>query len=38
MVSCLDNVSDAELAALSVMTINGRNDDFGSSPAETRHL
>ena len=38
MVSCLENASDAELAALSVSYVNGRNDDFGSAPAETRYL
>jgi hypothetical protein len=38
MVSCLDNVSDAELAALPVMYVDGRNDNFKAAPAETRHL
>lgn len=38
LVSCLENVPDTELAALPIMYINGRSDDFGSPPAETRHL
>jgi hypothetical protein len=38
IVSCLENIPDAELAALPVMYVNGRNDDFASAPAETRHL
>jgi hypothetical protein len=38
VVSCLENIPDAERAALSVMYVNGRDDDFASAPAETRHL
>lgn len=38
MVSCLDNISDAELASLPVMYVDGRNDNFKAPPAETRHL
>jgi hypothetical protein len=38
VVSCLENVPAAELAALPVMYVDGRNDDFASAPAETRHL
>jgi hypothetical protein len=38
MLSCVDNITDAELAALPVMYVDGRNDDFAKVPAETRHL
>ncbi|MGH8175413.1 MAG: GFA family protein [Steroidobacter sp.] len=38
LVSCLENVPDSELAALPVMYVDGRNDDFQSAPADTRHL
>jgi hypothetical protein len=38
MVACLDNVSDTDLAALPVMYVDGRNDNFQAAPAETRHL
>jgi hypothetical protein len=38
MVSCLDNVPDAELAALPVTYVDGRNDNFKAPPSETRHL
>lgn len=38
LVSCLEGIPDSELAALPVMYLNGRNDDFQSPPAETRHL
>ena len=38
VVSCLEDVSDADLAALPVMYVDGRNDDFESTPAETRYL
>lgn len=38
VVSCLENVSDAELAALAITHVDGRNDNFQSPPAETRHL
>jgi hypothetical protein len=38
VVSCLEGISDEELAALPVMHVDGRNDNFQASPAETRHL
>lgn len=38
VVSCLENVSDAELAALPVLYVDGRNNNFSAAPAETRHL
>lgn len=38
VVSCLDGIEDAELAALPVAYLDGRNDDFKSPPAHTRHL
>jgi hypothetical protein len=38
LLNCVDNISDAELAALPITYVDGRNDDFGSTPTETRHL
>ena len=38
MVSTLENIPDAELAALRVMYVDGRNDNFTKPPAETRYL
>lgn len=38
IVSCLDNISDADLAALPVIYVDGRHDDFKAAPKETRHL
>ena len=38
MVNCLDDVSDAELAALPVMYVDGRNNNFAAAPAVTAHL
>jgi hypothetical protein len=38
MLSCVDNLTDAERAALPVMYADGRNDNFAAAPAETRHL
>jgi hypothetical protein len=38
VVSCLDNVPDAQLAALPVMYVDGRNDNFQAAPAQTSHL
>ena len=38
LVSTLENVPDAELAAAPIMFVDGRNDDFEKAPAETRHL
>lgn len=37
-VSCLENVPDAQLTALPVMFVDGRNDNFQAPPTETRHL
>jgi hypothetical protein len=37
-VSCLDDVPDAQLASLPVTYVDGRDDNFQSPPAETRHL
>jgi len=38
LLSCVDDIADAELAALPIIYIDGRNDDFRSAPAETRYL
>jgi hypothetical protein len=38
MLSCVDNLSDTELAALPILYVDGRNDNFKKAPAETRHL
>jgi hypothetical protein len=38
MLSCVDNIPDADLAALPIMYVDGRHDDFSKAPAETRHL
>jgi hypothetical protein len=38
MISCLDNIPDAELAKLPVMYVDGRHDNFQAPPAETRHM
>lgn len=38
MLSCVDNIPDADLAALQIMYVDGRNDNFAKAPAETRHL
>jgi hypothetical protein len=37
-IACLDNVSDAELAALPVRYANGRDNDWMNTPAEARYL
>jgi hypothetical protein len=37
-IACLDNVPDAELAALPVRYSNGRDNDWMHEPAVTRHL
>lgn len=37
-VNCLDGVPDADLAALPVMHVDGRHDDFQRAPEHTRHL
>ena len=38
VVSCLDGLSDEQLAALPVMYVDGRNDNFKAPPKETRYL
>jgi hypothetical protein len=38
LLSCLENVTDAELAAAPVVFVNGRQDDFTSAPEITAHL
>lgn len=38
MLGTLDNLSDADLSALSIMYVDGRNDDFATTPAETRYM
>jgi hypothetical protein len=38
VVTCIDNLSDAELAALPVTYVDGRADNFQGAPAETQHL
>lgn len=38
MLATVDNISDAELAALPIMYVDGRNDNFRAPPAETKHL
>jgi hypothetical protein len=37
-IACLDDLPDAELAALPVRYSNGRDNDWMHVPAETRHL
>lgn len=37
-IACLDNVDDEELANIPVHYADGRNDNWQSPPAETRHL
>jgi hypothetical protein len=37
-VSCLDDIPDAELAALSILYVDGRSDNFQAAPAQTSHL
>jgi hypothetical protein len=37
-IACLDDLPDAELAALPVRFSNGRDNDWMHPPAETRHL
>jgi hypothetical protein len=38
MLATLDDVSDADLAALPIMYVDGRNDNMAAPPAETRYL
>jgi hypothetical protein len=37
-IACLDDATTEELAQSPVIFEDGRNDDWGSVPAETRHL
>jgi hypothetical protein len=37
-VSCLDDLDPADLVAAPIRICNGRDDDWMSQPAETRHL
>jgi hypothetical protein len=37
-VACLDNASDQELAEAPIVLQDGRSGNWGSPPAETRHL
>lgn len=37
-INCLDGVDIDELMAAPVSYADGRNDDWGATPAETRHL
>ena len=36
MLSCVDNIPDADLAALQVMYVDGRNDNFDESRPRRR--
>lgn len=36
--ACLDDATDAELAAAPVVFLNGRDDQWDAPPTETRHL
>ena len=38
LLSTVDNISDADLAALPVTYIDGRNNNFAAAPAQTRYL
>ena len=38
MLACLDEVDPAELAAAPVRYMNGKDNDWFNTPAETRHL
>ena len=37
-VTCLDDVTDAELAEAPITYIDGKNDQWDRAPADTRHL
>ncbi len=37
-VTCLDDVSDGELADAPITYLNGRDDDWEKPPLEVRHL
>ena len=38
MLATVDDLSDTDLAAMPVMYVDGRNDNFEAAPAETRYL
>lgn len=38
VLSCVDDIPDAELASLPIMYVDGRQDNFAAAPTETRHL
>jgi hypothetical protein len=38
MLATIDTLSDADLAALPIMYVDGRNNNFAAPPAETRYL
>jgi hypothetical protein len=38
VVSCLDDIPDTQLAALPIIYVDGRNDNFQAAPAQTSHL
>ena len=38
VLSCVDDIPDAELASLPIMYVDGRHDNFAAAPPETRHL
>jgi hypothetical protein len=37
-VTCLDDVSTEELVSVPITYVDGRNDNWHSPPAQTRHL
>jgi hypothetical protein len=38
MVATVDDISDADLASLPIAYVDGRNNNFGAAPAETRYM